>query len=656
MLWRYLIAFVLSMAVLWGWMWIFPPPKPARAPEPQAGPPRVPSAEKVDPLADRPGIPGVTPGKPVLPQRERKEISGSVGKRFELVADSRGGCLSSVSLGEFTESVNETSPYKMLRTPRNGPGVFTLEVEDPTNPARPSLIAPEANWELERTSPDGAPPVFVYRYDLESISITKTISAGGPEFPGEGPEEALARHLKVTLEFQNKAATPATLTYRLFGGVGMDTENEQAPGTDIELVAGSWNDQAIATEATAASKIAHRDLSGGRVAWVAVSSAYFTAILFPLPVEPGKSAGFVDRAFADSYPDDQSLDRLAHEKHGRSFLELPPQEAASIQDQAYKNLRVAFRSAKVSLPPGGPPVRHEFGLYLGPKEKGPLARYEPLSLSSVDQHGAIARFFTWLLGIFKSVTFGSWGLAIILLTFVVKLCLHPINKRTQASMQRFQKQMQRVKPQMDALKEKYAGNRQRLNAETQKLWKENNINPGQQMAGCLVMFLQLPIWYGLYTTLQSAIGLRQASFLYIQDLTRPDMLFKFGFNVPLLGEWFNLLPVLYVILTIVQQRMQPKPEDPQMRQQYNMMTFMMAFFGYIFYASPSGFILYIMTSAALGILESKIIKAELRHEEERAVALGSGQDTAGGSPNSGAMYPARSRKTEDARSKQGGRH
>ena len=134
------------------------------------------------------------------------------------------------------------------------------------------------------------------------------------------------------------------------------------------------------------------------------------------------------------------------------------------------------------------------------------------------------------------------------------------------------------------------------------------------------------------------------------------MLFKFGFNVPLLGEWFNLLPVLYVILTIVQQRMQPKPEDPQMRQQYNMMTFMMAFFGYIFYASPSGFILYIMTSAALGILESKIIKAELRHEEERAVALGSGQDTAGGSPNSGAMYPARSRKSEDARSKQGGRH
>ncbi len=659
MIWRYLLAFILSMAVLWGWMWLFPPPKPVHAPPP--APAQVagaPAAPNVGNPAPQPAAQAAAPTAPAeqvaLPKRERKSLSLSLGDRYRIGADSMGGCLSTVSLGEYTEAVNEKDPYTLLRTPSKGPGILTLEVEDPSNPAKPSVIPFEASWTLELTSPDGAPPVFVYQYDLDAISITKTVSPGGPEFPGEGPAEGLPRHLKVTLEFQNKGTTPAVLTYRLFGAVGIDSENHQSPGSDIELVSGSWDAQSVVAEASSAAKIVHKDLSTGRLAWVALSNTYFTAALFPLPVEPGRQAGFVERAFADSYPDEHSLDQLALEKHGRVYTALSPQEAGAVLEKAYKNLRVAIRSTKVTLAPGGAPLRHEYGFYLGPKEKSALARFEALGLGSVDQHGTIARFFTWLLGVLKSVTMGSWGLAIILLTFIVKLCLHPINRKTQASMQRFQKKMQRIKPQMDELKERFAGNRQRMTIETQKLWKEHGVNPGQQMAGCLVMFLQLPIWYGLYGSLQSAIGLRQASFLYIQDLTKPDMLCRFGFTMPFLGQWFNLLPLLYVILTIVSQRMQPKPDDPQMRQQYNMMTIMMAGFGYLFYQSPSGFILYIMTSAALGIIESKIIKAELRREDERGGLAIAGAGAGGPAPG-GAMYPARSRQTEDARSKRGGR-
>jgi YidC/Oxa1 family membrane protein insertase len=250
----------------------------------------------------------------------------------------------------------------------------------------------------------------------------------------------------------------------------------------------------------------------------------------------------------------------------------------------------------------------------------------------------------WLLGLLKTISLGSWGLAIILLTVVVKVCLHPINRKSQGSMQRFQKKLQKVKPQMDEIKAKYAQNRIKMNQELQKVFKEHGINPGQQMAGCLILFLQLPIWLGLYYSLQYAIGLRQASFLYVSDLTRPDHLFSFGTNVPFLGMYFNLLPVLYVILTVVNQQLQPKPDDPQMRAQFRMMSFMLVFFGFIFYSFPAGFMFYFMTSSALGILESKIIKAELAREGD----LASPALSASGAPSaSSTYYPSRPKKPEE---------
>jgi YidC/Oxa1 family membrane protein insertase len=187
----------------------------------------------------------------------------------------------------------------------------------------------------------------------------------------------------------------------------------------------------------------------------------------------------------------------------------------------------------------------------------------------------------------------------------------------------------------------------------QRLFKEHGLNPAQQMGGCLILFLQLPIWYALYSTLQYALGLRQAGFLYIEDLTRADQLFHIGLHLPWLGdffEWFNLLPILYVILTVVNQSLQPKPDDPQMRAQFRMMTFMLVFFGFIFYNFPAGFMLYIMTSSALGIIESKIIKAELRREEGEPgnTVKGSAGGPQSGSNSGGSMYPARTKKSEDA--------
>lgn len=662
MAWRYVLAIVLSSVACYLWLTFFPPPRPPRPPVvAPAAAPAVPVAPGATPQAGlAPQAPGAqSPAQAAqpaaLPARERKTITASLADRYGLTADSRGGCLAEVTLLEFHESVDDKAPYRLLQVPPGGPGVFTLEVEDPANGARPSIIPFDANWELEKTSPEGAPPVFTFKYDLNELSITKTITAGGPEFPLDGTEDAAPRHLKAAIELRSRTGNPVEVTYRLFGGVGLDTEDLRTPGADLSMVSGKWSGTQVLGEAQPAVKLTRWDQQGGDPAWISASNNYFAAILFPLPVEPGRRAPFVEKSFALGYPDEASLAQLAQQQYHRSLSELTPGERGVIAEKAYKNVAVAFRSIRVVLPGDGTPVRHEYGLYLGPREKKVIARYDLIGLDSVNQYGmtsALVRFFIWFLGVLRGIAFGSWGLAIVLLTFVVKLCLHPINKRTQAGMQRFQKQMQRIKPQMDELKTRFANNRQRMNVEMQKLWRENGVNPGQQMAGCLIMFLQLPIWIGLYTTLQYALGLRQASFLYIRDLTKPDMLFSFGSKLPLVGwEHFNLLPILYVVLTIVQQRLQPKPDDPQMRQQYNMMTFMMVFFGFIFYSFPAGFMLYIMTNAGLGILESKIIKAEIAREEAHREAAASAP---GAGPAAGAMYPGRARRSEDERGRRGG--
>jgi len=259
-----------------------------------------------------------------------------------------------------------------------------------------------------------------------------------------------------------------------------------------------------------------------------------------------------------------------------------------------------------------------YRVFLGPKDPDVLRSFEAVGYLELIDYGALGllvRLFLFLLRTFEALV-SSWGVAIILLTVVVKAFLHPINKKNQRGMQRQQKKMARVQPQMKALREKHKNDPLKANQEIQKLFREHGINPAQMAGGCLMLFLQLPIWIGLLSTFRIAIELRQAPFLYIADLTAPDRLGELPFALPFLGSDFNLLPILYVIVTLVNQRMMPKSDDPNMRQQQKMMTFMMVAFGFIFYSFASGLLLYFLTSATLGLVEQKIIRAELAREED----------------------------------------
>jgi YidC/Oxa1 family membrane protein insertase len=569
-----------------------------------------------------------------------------VSPRYRALVDTGRGALSGLYLLEYREEVGRDSPpYRLLLEPVQGAASLGMELE--LDGGRMSELW-RAPWGLRLEERDGLREIVLSRVE-GSLLITKRIRQGlWAELPAASPQlvERLARdqagahHLRVVVEVRNiSPAADSELSYRLFGPVAVASEDLRSPGVDIEFAYGIYAGGTVHTQVLPSKLKDGKDERSERIAWVGISNSYFTSIFFPR--SQGGKASFIDTSVATSIPDPAHIASLAAER-GKSLERLGRAEIEELSAKAYKNLRAGFTSSHLRLL-SGEQLSHEYGLFLGPRDSKVLELYQPLEFHGVNDYGmfsSLVKFFIWLLVLLKTVTFGSWGLAIVLLTVLVKLCLHPINRRSQGSMMRFQKKFQKIQPEMKRLQEQYANDRTRLNREIQKLWKEHGVNPAQQMAGCLILLLQLPIWFGLYKTLQYAIGLRQASFLYIEDLTRPDHLFSWGVQVPFLGEYFNLLPILYVILTVVNQRLQPRPTDPNMLAQYKMMTFLMVFFGFIFYSFPAGFMLYIMTSSALGIVESKIIKKVLAKEEETAAA----QSPSGAAPAPAAAlaaYPLR---------------
>ena len=707
MVWRYILAITLSAAILiYWWMENIPPPQPknpvAVAPadpaaaepnpavdpagpapeavrvEPKRGAGEKPAAEPIAaPVAPRPGRPEPAPDKelwvditgaqlgakelpPAANPRTTSDLQDGApdgdppnagagagdpaSARIRFKAMSRGGTIGEVFLPEFGKQRAPAEPCPLLSPPAAA-RVLSLGVTGVDFDFEEKVLFDE-NWDLEEV--DGG---IRFANSADTVKIAKTVRPGTtiPAGGGEIPDHGLY-HLEVDVELKNDGAEPRTLNYRLYGASGITTESTSgrgAPGSDFYLTTGRWSkgDTVTSESIEPGDVIPGWDLTGA--AWIGVSNNYFAGLLFPLADAPGLSPQII-RAFAVAYPDEESVAALTA-------------EGGDLED-AYKNLMTGLESVRLTIAPGET-VTHRYGVFLGPRDPALLGTYEALNFEAVNDYNFLIRFFVGLLSFLKGLAFNSWGFGIICLTVLVKICLHPLNRKSQTGMHRFQKQMQKVKPEMDEIKERLKDDRMKQNQEMQALFKQRGINPGQQMGGCLLILLQMPIWISLYKTLQYAIGLRQAPFLWIEDLTQPDHLFHMGIQLPLIGglvdfTWFNLLPLLYVIFTIINQRMQPKPDDPQMRAQYQMMTYMMVFFGLIFYGFPAGFMLYIMTSTLIGIFESKMIKRNLAREEEAGVGVevitGDGPSAGSGGASGGALYPAKAKGGGGADAKKGG--
>lgn len=248
---------------------------------------------------------------------------------------------------------------------------------------------------------------------------------------------------------------------------------------------------------------------------------------------------------------------------------------------------------------------YQFLFYSGPKEYDTIKEigYE---FDQVMDFGKILGPFSIL--ILKSLLWiygwcKNYGVAIIILTVIIKVLTLPLTHKSFKSM----KEMQVIQPQLAALREKYKSNPKKLQSEMMAMYKEHRINP---LGGCLPLLLQMPILIAFFKTLNNAVELRGAPFmLWIKDLSAPDHLFTLPFSIPFIGNAFNVLPLLMVASFVVQQKMSMAANKgavitPQQKQQQQMMLVMMPIiFGFLFYNMPSGLVLYFTVSTLLGLAQ-----------------------------------------------------
>jgi|GEM_PF-460601 len=192
---------------------------------------------------------------------------------------------------------------------------------------------------------------------------------------------------------------------------------------------------------------------------------------------------------------------------------------------------------------------------------------------------------------------GNFGIAIILLTVIIKLLTLPLTYKSMVSMQ----EMKNHQPEIKALQKKYGHDRQLLGQKQMEFYQQNGINP---MAGCFPMLIQMPVWFALYRTLWLSVELFQKpAFLWLTDLSQPDV-------SPLMG--FPLLPLLVGALMAVQTLMQPAPEEqPQMKYVMWAMPVMFTFF---MLSMPSGLSLYMITNSIWTLAQTFIIKKKLERD------------------------------------------
>ncbi|MAO24378.1 MAG: hypothetical protein CMJ35_05445 [Phycisphaerae bacterium] len=362
-----------------------------------------------------------------------------------------------------------------------------------------------------------------------------------------------------------------------------------------------------------------------RLSWIGFTDRYFAVLIHPVfETDSIQSA------------DEKLLTGIA--RIDRYVLDPYAQSLDTVQV-------LGLQGEQVEIEPGASYTR-SMGIYAGMRNK-PIMNSEPVIAALnmpemvVSNLGGICApcTFQWLSHILIDVlrTFhmivGDWAIAIVLLVFLVRACLHPVTRWSQIRVQKFSVQMQSMGPKQKAIKEKYKDDSKRQQQEMAKLWKEEGINPAG-MLGCLPMFLQSPVWIALYATLFFATELRHEPAFYgifqqfggwgfMSDLAAPDgaipLPASMHFSFPLWGSVssINVLPLLLGVVFFLHQKYLTPPTQasltPEQESQQKLMKVMMVvMFPLMMYAAPSGLALYFITNSTVGIIENKWIRAHMK--------------------------------------------
>jgi YidC/Oxa1 family membrane protein insertase len=569
-----ILAIVLSVAIILFFQLVFaPPPKPATTAQPGS-----------PPAATQPGVPGAPPPPgtpPGTPPQPKKEVTRAEAlKASDRVAiDAKrvkgsialvGGMVDDLTLKDYRTEVPKTAPNIDLLNPPGIKGAYYVlfgwqlpqgakPVELPTEKtawtASGGPLAPGKPVTLTFTGKDGLK--FSRRYEIDDnylIVVTERVENGS-----DAPV-ALAPYAVTRL-----VGEPKTLGFFILheGPIGVVRAKADAGGT--------INDPSY--EDVRKGKVAPQPSTGG---WVGFTDHYWLVALVPNPVQ----------RVTMSFTYDQPTDTYA----------------------------TAYQGETVTLQPGGS-AETVHRVYAGAKEVDTLQAYEKaLKIEKFDWaidfgwFWFLTRPFLSAIKWFYGLT-GNFGIAILMLTIIVKLLFFPLANKSYKSMS----MMKKVQPELVKLRERYGQDKAKLNQEMMALYKKEKINPA---AGCFPILLQIPVFFALYKVLFVAIEMRHAPFFWwIQDLSVKDptsIINLFGllpWSVPAAGSFLDLLnigvwPLIMGVTMWLQHKLNPSPPDPVQQKVFALMPWI---FTVMLASFPAGLVIYWAWNNVLSIGQQYVI-------------------------------------------------
>lgn len=279
---------------------------------------------------------------------------------------------------------------------------------------------------------------------------------------------------------------------------------------------------------------------------------------------------------------------------------------------------VAVQASVIYNPTNLPPnqvLERKFSIFAGPKENRTLERIAAQFKNNIDRimgytgfFGFFAKALLWSMNaIHEFIPY--YAAAIIIITIIIKLLFWPLTAASTRSMKR----MQALQPEMKAIQTKYKDDPVKMNRKLMEFMKENKVSP---LGGCLPMLLQIPVFFGFYRMIQSAIELRGAPFLWTCDLSRPDTIFV----IPGLQFPVNPLPLLMGATMLWQARLTP-PSPGMDPAQQKIMRYMPLMFLFILYNFSAGLTLYWTVQNLLTIAQMKLTKTQDPHAPASPAAV-----------------------------------
>ncbi len=484
---------------------------------------------------------------------------------YSAVFSTQGGTLTSFELKQYKKAESE-DPVQLVDTSKGG--ALGIEFTSPGNrnyDSRSFIFSADTNRRNIQVGDAGTTLTFSTPIGDGSISFTYSFSPDSYEIG-----------LDVT---QDGAASFITRDgYELVwsGGIPFSEMDLQSSAQRAGSFARSGGE--VEYVGLVSEEYEEQRLSGD-VDWVSVKSKYFTVVVLPLGDPKG--------------------------------AELRGERVGTVEDGDLRHDYVA--SLMMPSPTG---ATDSFTMYMGPMLYGNISAYD-LGLYEMVDFGwdffdfiirPLARFVFIPLFTYLSAVIPSYGLVIIIMSFLIKLVLFPLTKSSFKNMGK----MKELQPRMEEIKAKYKDDPKKQQEATMKMYKETGVNP---LGGCLPMLLQYPVIIALWQFLPQAIELRQQGFLWANDLSAPDVIVNLPFEIPYFGSAIAGFTLLMGISMVFQMKVSM---TAQSNAQAKIFTYVMpVFIFFIFNKLASGLNLYYLCYNVLTAVQQKLINKQIHeHPEE----------------------------------------